>query len=149
MHPKKRIPTHPGEVLLEEFLAPLAITQVAMAAHIGVPVQRINEIVRGKRGITPATAWLLAQERRAQRALAHVQCRPDARPHLDFHVAPRVRRLSDPVGLELVELELDRLPHLAVLVAEGLRVRTSLLEPAHHRADRAQAGPKIRSSPNL
>ena len=61
MHPKKRIPTHPGEFLLEEFLAPLAITQVAMAGHIGVPVQRINEIVRVKRGITPATAWLLSQ----------------------------------------------------------------------------------------
>ena len=47
MHPKKRIPTHPGEVLLEEFLAPLGITQVQLAAHIAVPVQRVNEIVQG------------------------------------------------------------------------------------------------------
>ena len=61
MHPKKRIPTHPGEVLLEEFLVPMEITQVGLAAHIGVPVQRINEIVRGKRGVTPETAWLLSQ----------------------------------------------------------------------------------------
>ena len=61
MHPKKRIPTHPGEVLLEEFLVPLEITQVELAAHIGVPVQRINEIVRGKRGVSPETAWLLSQ----------------------------------------------------------------------------------------
>jgi antitoxin HigA-1 len=61
MLPENRIPTHPGEVLAEEFLAPLAITQVALAQHIGVPVQRINEIVRGKRGITPETAWLLSQ----------------------------------------------------------------------------------------
>lgn len=61
MLPDKRIPTHPGEILLEEFLRPLALTQVALAAHLGVPTQRINEIVRGKRGITPATAWLLSQ----------------------------------------------------------------------------------------
>ncbi len=61
MIPKTRIPTHPGEILNEEFLKPLGISQVALAAHLGVPVQRINELVRGKRGITPDTAWLLAQ----------------------------------------------------------------------------------------
>ncbi len=61
MLPKNRIPTHPGEILKEEFLGPLGITQVAFAKHIGVPVQRINELVRGKRGITPDTAWLLSQ----------------------------------------------------------------------------------------
>lgn len=61
MIPEKRIPTHPGEILLEEFLNPLGLTQVALAVHIGVPVQRINEIVKGKRGITPDTAWLLSQ----------------------------------------------------------------------------------------
>jgi antitoxin HigA-1 len=60
MLPKKRIPTHPGEVLLEEFLEPLGLTQVALAAHLAIPVQRINELVRGKRGVTPQTAWLLA-----------------------------------------------------------------------------------------
>jgi antitoxin HigA-1 len=57
---KNRVPTHPGEVLEEEFLKPLGLTQVALAAHPGVPVQRINELVRGKRGVTPETAWLLA-----------------------------------------------------------------------------------------
>ncbi|MDO9302030.1 MAG: HigA family addiction module antitoxin [Anaerolineales bacterium] len=61
MLPENRIPTHPGEVLLEEFLHPLELSQVAFAKHIGVPVQRVNEIVRGKRGISPDTAWLLAQ----------------------------------------------------------------------------------------
>ena len=61
MQPDKRVPTHPGEVLREEFLVPLGQTQVALAAHIGVPVQRINELVRGKRGVTPETAWLLSQ----------------------------------------------------------------------------------------
>lgn len=61
MQPTNRIPTHPGEILREEFLGPLGQTQVALAAHLGVPVQRINELVRGKRGVTPETAWLLAQ----------------------------------------------------------------------------------------
>ena len=61
MIPENRIPTHPGVVLSQEFLAPLGLSQVALAAHLGVPVQRINELVRGKRGITPETAWLLAQ----------------------------------------------------------------------------------------
>ena len=61
MLPQNRVPTHPGEVLLEEFLNPYGVTQVALAKHIGVPLQRINEIVRGKRGVTPETAWLLAQ----------------------------------------------------------------------------------------
>jgi addiction module HigA family antidote len=61
MIPENRIPTHPGEILLEEFLKPLGLSQVAFAEHIRVPVQRINEIVRGKRGVTPETAWLFAQ----------------------------------------------------------------------------------------
>ena len=60
MLPEQRIPTHPGEILAEEFLKPLELTQVALADHIGVPVQRVNEIVRGKRGITAETAWLLS-----------------------------------------------------------------------------------------
>jgi addiction module HigA family antidote len=54
-------PIHPGEVLLEEFLQPLGVTQVAFAAHLGVPVQRVNQLVKGKRGVTPETAWLLSQ----------------------------------------------------------------------------------------
>ena len=61
MQPSNRVPTHPGDVLREEFLVPLGQTQVALALHLGIPLQRVNEIVRGKRGITPETAWLLAQ----------------------------------------------------------------------------------------
>lgn len=60
MLPKNRIPTHPGEILVEEFLKPLNITQVALAEHLEIPIQRINELVRSKRGVTPETAWLLA-----------------------------------------------------------------------------------------
>ena len=61
MLPENRIPTHPGEILLEEFLVPMNVSQVAFTAHIRVPVQCVNEIVRGKRGITPETAWLFAE----------------------------------------------------------------------------------------
>lgn len=61
MIPENRIPTHPGVILSQEFLVPLGISQVAFAAHLGVPVQRVNELVRGKRGVTPETAWLLSQ----------------------------------------------------------------------------------------
>jgi len=57
----KRIPIHPGKVLLQEFLVPMELSQVKFAAHIGVPVQRVNEIVRGRRGVSPESAWLLAQ----------------------------------------------------------------------------------------
>lgn len=61
MIPENRIPVHPGEVLAEEYLKPLGLTQVGFAAYLGVPVQRINELIRGKRGISPQTAWFLAQ----------------------------------------------------------------------------------------
>jgi antitoxin HigA-1 len=60
MIPENRIPTHPGEVLLEEFLEPLGVPQTKLAAKLDISVQRINEIVNGKRGITPETAWLFA-----------------------------------------------------------------------------------------
>lgn len=53
--------THPGEILLEEFLRPLGISQVVFARHVDVPLQRIHSIVRGKRGITPDTVWRFAQ----------------------------------------------------------------------------------------
>ena len=61
MIPKKRISSHPGQILSEEFLKPSGITQVKLAERIQVPTQRVNEIVKGKRGITPMTAWLFSQ----------------------------------------------------------------------------------------
>ncbi|OFE17254.1 addiction module antidote protein, HigA family [Humibacillus sp. DSM 29435] len=54
-------PIHPGEVLLEEFLDPLGVTQHHLAVSIGVPPRRINEIVHGKRRITADTALRLAR----------------------------------------------------------------------------------------
>ena len=53
-------PVHPGEVLLHEFLAPLGLSQAKVARHLGISVVRMNEIVRGKRGVSAQTAWLLA-----------------------------------------------------------------------------------------
>jgi addiction module HigA family antidote len=61
MIPENRIPTHPGVILKQEFLTPLNISQVALAARLGVPVQPVNKLVRGKRSVTPETAWLLSQ----------------------------------------------------------------------------------------
>ena len=54
-------PVHPGEVLNEEFLKPLKITQYRLAKEIHVPARRVNEIVLGKRGITADTALRLAR----------------------------------------------------------------------------------------
>ena len=59
--PTNRQPTHPGEMLREEFLIPLNLTQKDLADAIQVPYQRINEIVAGKRGVTPSTALRLAK----------------------------------------------------------------------------------------
>lgn len=59
--PGNRKPTHPGEMLREEFLHPMNITQRELALAIHVPYQRVNELVNGKRGVTPSTALRLAR----------------------------------------------------------------------------------------
>ena len=59
--PTHRLPTHPGEMLLEEFLLPMGLTQRELANAIHVPYQRVNEIVNGRRGITPSTALRLGK----------------------------------------------------------------------------------------
>jgi addiction module HigA family antidote len=61
MLPEKRIPTHPGEILLVEFLSPMGMTQVEFARHLTIPIQRVNEIIKGKRAVTPETAWLFSR----------------------------------------------------------------------------------------
>ena len=61
MSEKKPPPVHPGEILRDEFLIPLNISQYRLAKDINVPAQRINEIVLGKRGITADTALRLAR----------------------------------------------------------------------------------------
>lgn len=59
--PTNRSPTHPGEMLLEEFLIPMGISQRDLASALNVPYQRINEIVNGRRGVTPSTALRLSK----------------------------------------------------------------------------------------
>ena len=59
--PTHRAPTHPGEMLLEEFLKPMGLTQRELADAIHVPYQMINELVNGRRGMTPSTALRLAR----------------------------------------------------------------------------------------
>lgn len=59
--PANRSPIHPGEMLLEEFLKPLEMTQAELAKRIGVSYVRVNELVNGKRGITPDTALRLGR----------------------------------------------------------------------------------------
>jgi len=59
--PANRPPTHPGQMLLEEFLVPLGISQSAFAVQLGISFPRLNEIIRGKRGVTSDTALRLAQ----------------------------------------------------------------------------------------
>ncbi len=58
--PLNRPPTHPGEILLEEFVKPLGLTQVELAGRLGVSYPRLNEIVKGRRSVTPDTALRLA-----------------------------------------------------------------------------------------
>ncbi len=59
--PTHRTPTHPGEMLSEEFLKPMGITQRQLADSIHVPYQRVNEIINGRRGVTPSTALRLSK----------------------------------------------------------------------------------------
>jgi addiction module HigA family antidote len=61
MATEKMPPVHPGEILLEEYLIPLGISQNKLGRDLGVPAQRINEIVRGQRSITVDTALRLAR----------------------------------------------------------------------------------------
>jgi addiction module HigA family antidote len=62
MKPKNRRPVHPGEILLTEFLVPLKLSQVELSERLSVPIQRINTIIRGKRGVSAETALLLSRE---------------------------------------------------------------------------------------
>ncbi len=87
-------PVHPGEILLEDFLKPMGISQYALAKAIAVPPRRINEIVHGKRGISADTALRLGR---------YFGVQPDSwmnlQAHFDLEVTRRQlgRRLDDDV----------------------------------------------------
>ena len=59
--PRRRLPTHPGEMLRDEFLKPWGISQSQLARRLGVSFPRLNEVIRGKRAVTPDTALRLAR----------------------------------------------------------------------------------------
>jgi addiction module HigA family antidote len=61
MIPRNRPPTPPGEILLEEFLKPMGMTQTALAGRMSVPLQRVNTLINGKRAVTADTALLLSE----------------------------------------------------------------------------------------
>ena len=61
MIPTHRKPSHPGEILLKEFLEPAALSQAELAKRLGVPIQRVNTLINEKRGISAETALLLSK----------------------------------------------------------------------------------------
>ena len=98
MATKKLAPIHPGEILSEEFLAPLEITQYRLAKEISVPPRRINEIVQGKRGISADTALRLARYfRTSERFWINLQA------HYDLEIEKD--RLGNRLEKEVVELD--------------------------------------------
>ncbi len=94
---RKLAPIHPGEILLEEFLVPLGISQYRLAKGISVPPRRINEIVRGRRSITADTALRLARFfQTTERFWLNLQTRHDLEVEKD--------RLGDRLDREVVML---------------------------------------------
>jgi addiction module HigA family antidote len=90
-------PIHPGEILQEDFLGPLAISQYRLAREISVPPRRINEIVYGKRGITADTALRLSRYfGTSERFWLHLQAQFDLESERD--------RLGDRLDREVVVL---------------------------------------------
>lgn len=98
MSTRKITPVHPGEILLEEFLKPLGISQYKLSKDISVPPRRINEIVQGKRSITADTALRLARYfGLSERFWLNLQSRYDLeveKDKLDFRLEKEVRVLT-------------------------------------------------------
>jgi len=94
---KKPAPIHPGEILLEEFLQPMGITQYRLAKDVNVPARRINEIVLGKRSITADTALRLARYfGMTEQFWMNLQTRYDLELEKD-RLGPRLREEVQPV----------------------------------------------------
>ena len=93
---KKLSPVHPGEILQEEFLSPMGISQYRLAKSISVPARRINEVVHGKRSITADTALRLSRFfGTSERFWMNLQTRYDLEVEKD--------RLGDRLEAEIVE----------------------------------------------
>ena len=90
---KKLSPVHPGEILLEEYLIPLGISQNKLGRDLGVPAQRINEIVRGQRAITVDTALRLARYfNTSPQFWLNLQSHYDLEMAWDMHLVERIGR---------------------------------------------------------
>ena len=100
MRKKMLAPIHPGEILMEEFLKPLAITQYKLAKDIHVPARRINEIVHGKRSITADTALRLSRYfNLSERFWLNLQARYDLEVEKD--------KLNDRIETEVKVLQIS------------------------------------------
>lgn len=86
-------PTHPGEMLQDEFLKPMGISQVAFAKHLGVSFKRINEIVNCRRAVSPETAWLLSQAfGNSPQFWMNLQATYDLVHHKADHIVKRLKK---------------------------------------------------------
>lgn len=93
MPEKKLPPVHPGEILLEEYLIPLGISQNKLGRDLGVPAQRINEIIRGKRAITVDTALRLSRYfHTTPQFWLNLQSHYDLQTAEDTHLVERINR---------------------------------------------------------
>jgi addiction module HigA family antidote len=102
MRKKMLAPIHPGEILMEEFLKPLGITQYKLAKDINVPARRINEIVHGKRSITADTALRLSHYfNLSERFWLNLQARYDLEVEKD--------KLNDRIETEVKVLQMQTL----------------------------------------
>jgi addiction module HigA family antidote len=100
MRKKMLAPIHPGEILMEEFLKPLGITQYRLAKDINVPARRINEIVHGKRSITADTALRLSRYfNLSERFWLNLQARYDLEVEKD--------KLNDRIETEVKVLQIQ------------------------------------------
>jgi addiction module HigA family antidote len=87
------VPVHPGEILKEEFLVPLGLTQTTLAHHLGISQVRVSEIINGKRGISPETAWLLSEAFGTSPQLwTNLQVNYDLATHQPSRHVKRIRR---------------------------------------------------------
>jgi addiction module HigA family antidote len=101
MKKEKLAPIHPGEILMEEFLKPLGISQYRLAKDINVPARRINEIVQGKRSISADTALRLSRYfNLSERFWLNLQARYDLEMQKD--------KLNGRIEAEVKILELQR-----------------------------------------
>ena len=98
--PTKGPPAHPGEILLEEFLKPLGMPQTEPAERIGVSYPRIDELIPGKRGVTPGTALRLERlfGMEAQFCWLNLQRASDLYHMLHSPAAKKIRKIKRPPG---------------------------------------------------